>query len=121
MKRVSRFAVAGFAGAALAALLAMPSAASVAEGPILVVSALYGPAKTNTPVNFADRLAESCGRNVSYCQAFCNRAAAGILGRWRPLFSGRPLCRVVYRCGVQTTRAVEAADNESFTLSCRIR
>ncbi len=103
------------------AILSGPAAAVTVEGSVTIVSAYYGPARTARPVDFADRLAESCGQNVSYCQAFCSRAAAGMLRQRQPWFSGRPLCRVVYRCGSQTTRAVEASENESFTLSCRLR
>ncbi|MEO7026805.1 MAG: hypothetical protein ABI056_04540 [Caulobacteraceae bacterium] len=122
MKLSSRMSLPLLCAASLAGAIAFagPAAAAV-EGPVVVVSALYGSGKTTQPVDFADRLAESCGRNISYCQAFCSRAAAGIVGRRPGLWGGRPLCRVVYRCGDQMTRAVEAMDNESFTLSCRSR
>lgn len=113
-----RFAalIAGLTGAAI---VAVAPALAANDGPVSVVSATFGEAKSARPVDFTARLAGVCGANASFCQAFCTRAAVGWKTWAGNLFAYHPVCRVTYRCGAQTTRAVEAAENETFDLSCR--
>ncbi len=111
------------------AMLVASAAGSIAtpvlaeETPIVVRSALFGPARAVSPIDFTDRLARTCGAGANYCQAFCTRAAVGYAPpRERPLFiAPRAVCRVTYRCGALQTRVTEADENDTFTLSCRPR
>ncbi len=102
-------------------LIATPVVAEVT--PIVVFSAVFGPAKATRPIDFTARLAQTCGANANYCQAFCTRAAVNYQPpHIRPLFiPPRSVCRVAYRCGSLQTRVTEAAENDTFTLSCRPR
>ncbi len=92
------------------------------EAPIVVLSAVFGPAKAAKPVDFTERLAEACGAQSLYCQAFCSRAAVGHPPRVGGVFfRPRSICRITYRCGGQLTRVTEADENDTFNLSCRPR
>ena len=92
------------------------------SAPIVVLSAVFGPAKLAKPVDFTERLAETCGANAIYCQAFCSRAAVGRPAPRVGLFmQPRSVCRVTYRCGGELTRVTEADENDTFNLSCRPR
>ncbi len=98
------------------------SAAASEAAPIVVLSAVFGPAKLAKPVDFTERLAETCGPNAVYCQAFCSRAAVGRPAPRVGLFmQPRSICRVTYRCGGELTRVTEADENDTFNLSCRPR
>ncbi len=107
--------------AGVSELIATPAAAEVTA--IVIRSAVFGPARAATPIDFTARLAETCGASANYCQAFCTRAAVGYRPpRERPLFiPPRSVCRVTYRCGPLQTRTAEADENDTFTLSCRPR
>lgn len=101
-------------------LISSPAAAQ--ESPIVVLSAVFGPAKATRPVDFTERLAETCGPGSTYCQAFCSRAAVGRPPRVAGVFfRPRSICRVTYRCGAVLTRVTEADENDTFNLSCRPR
>jgi hypothetical protein len=102
-----------------AAASGLPAAAETL-GPIQVVSAVFGPRNDSDPLDFSKRLQASCGDSSTYCDAFCSEASVGAArAGLRPHLGWRPICRVVYRCGEQTTRTTEAARNETFTLNCR--
>jgi hypothetical protein len=103
------------------ALIATPVLAEVT--PIVILSAVFGPAKATRPIDFTAKLAQTCGASANYCQAFCTRAAVNYQPpHLRPLFvPPRSVCRVAYRCGVLQTRVTEADENDTFTLSCRPR
>ena len=96
------------------------SPVSAEETPIVVLSAVFGPAKSARPVDFTERLAETCGPYSTYCQAFCTRAAVARSPKMSGLFF-RPhsICRVTYRCGSTLTRITEADENDTFNLSCK--
>ena len=101
-------------------LVAWPAAAE--ETPIVLLSAVFGPAKAAKPVDFTERLAETCGPSAIYCQAFCSRAAVGRPPRVPGVFfHPRSVCRVTYRCGSTLTRVTEADENDTFNLSCKPR
>ncbi len=101
-------------------LAASPAAAE--ETPIIILSAVFGPPKAARPIDFTERLSETCGSQATYCQAFCSRAAVGHPPRPGALiFPPRSICRVTYRCGGQLTRVTEADENDTFNLSCRPR
>jgi hypothetical protein len=101
-------------------LASTPAAAD--EVPIVVLSAVFGPPKAAKPIDFTERLAETCGAQSIYCQAFCTRAAVGHPPRVGGLlFRPHSICRVTYRCGGQLTRVTEADENDTFNLSCRLR
>jgi hypothetical protein len=107
--------LAGFGGFAATPASAEPT-------PVVVLSAVFGPAKATRPIDFTDRLSETCGASADYCQAFCTRAAVGHPPRERALlFPPHAICRVTYRCGALQTRVTEADENDTFTLSCRPR
>ena len=106
--------------AGVGGLVATPALAQVT--PIVVLSAEFGPAKAARPIDFTDKLAETCGASANYCQSFCSRSAVGHAPRQRPLFfAPHSICRVTYRCGGLLTRVTEADENDTFTLSCRPR
>jgi hypothetical protein len=102
-------------------LIATPVLAEVT--PIVILSAVFGPARATRPIDFTARLAQTCGASANYCQAFCTRAAVNYPPpHLRPLFTPpRSVCRVTYRCGALQTRVTEADENDTFTLSCRPR
>jgi len=100
-------------------LVATPALADVT--PIVVLSAEFGPAKSARPIDFTDKLAETCGASANYCQSFCSRAAVGRQPRVPLFLAPRSICRVTYRCGALLTRVTEADENDTFTLSCRPR
>jgi hypothetical protein len=101
-------------------LVAAPASAQTT--PIIVLSAEFGPAKAARPIDFTDKLAETCGASANYCQAFCSRSAVGHAPRGRPwFFAPHSICRITYRCGALQTRVTEADENDTFTLSCRNR
>ena len=102
-------------------LIATPVLAEIT--PIVILSAVFGPAKATRPIDFTARLAQTCGASANYCQAFCTRAAVSYSPpHIRPLFTPpRSVCRIAYRCGPLQTRAIEADENDTFTLSCRPR
>jgi hypothetical protein len=92
------------------------------SGPVQIVSAVYGPPSAVRPHDFTERLTQFCGAGVSACETFCSRASIG--GRtdgFRLPFSPRPICRVIYRCGGDLTKATEADEGETIILSCRSR
>lgn len=98
------------------------TAAPIQPIPIVILSAVFGPAKSMRPVDFTQRLAQTCGASASDCQAFCTRAAVGRAPWDKPLlFPPRSVCRVTYRCGASLTKVTEADENDTFTLSCRPR
>ncbi len=100
-------------------VLAKPAIAEVT--PIVILSAVFGPAAAVAPIDFTQTLARTCGASANYCQAFCSRAAVGRRPP-RPLFfSPRSVCRVTYRCGPLLTKVTEANENDTFDLSCRPR
>jgi hypothetical protein len=104
---------------AVIALAAAPSAYA-ADPSVHVVTALYGRPDSGRARDFADRLQTSCGPAANYCEAFCDNRAAGAgsdLLHWP--WSGVPACRIVYRCGVDTTRVIEAKDGETIVMRCR--
>jgi hypothetical protein len=110
------------ASAAAAGALALWTAgvAHAADPSIHIVSAQYGRPNVSRVRDFSDRLQNTCGPSASYCEAFCSDATAGVVGgglHWP--FSHRPVCRVTYRCGVDTTRAVDAEQGETIVLQCR--
>lgn len=101
-------------------LAAGPAAAD--DAPVIVLSAVFGPAKAARPIDFTERLAETCGPNAIYCQAFCSRAAVGHPPRVGGIiFHPHSICRITYRCGATLTRVTEAEENDTFSLSCRPR
>jgi hypothetical protein len=111
------FSVAAFAVAAGS----WPTRADAQGTPdISIVTALYGPASAPRPRDFTVRLQQTCGDRATTCESFCSSA---LIGRPKPEvhlpFSPRPICRVVYRCGDDVTRAIEADDNDTLVLSCR--
>lgn len=92
------------------------------ETQIVVLSAVFGPAKAAKPVDFTERLAETCGPSASYCQSFCSRAAVGRIPRGTiMIFPHHSVCRITYRCGSVMTRVTEADENDTYSLSCRPR
>jgi len=98
------------------------TAAPIPPTPIVILSAVFGATKSMRPVDFTDRLAQTCGAGASDCQAFCTRAAVGRPPWDKPLlFPPRSVCRVTYRCGPSLTKVTEAEENDTFTLSCRPR
>jgi hypothetical protein len=100
-------------------LAAAPSAYA-ADPAVQVVTALYGRPDAGRARDFADRLQTSCGPASSYCEAFCDkRTAGGGSGVLHLPLSGAPACRIVYRCGVDTTRVIEAKDGETIVMRCR--
>jgi hypothetical protein len=104
------------AAAALALAFAAPPAIGAgALGPIHVVAATYGGRNDLAPKDFTAALQSACGEASTYCEAFCSQAFVG-LPRAR---YGHAYCRVIFRCGEQTTQVAEAGRNETLTLNCR--
>ena len=105
---------------ALAAFACLGSTARADETrPIHIVSALYGRVQDSRPLDFSQRLQQTCGSSASYCEAFCSKAVVGAHSRLHAPFGAPPVCRVVYRCGEEETKATDAWDNETMILSCR--
>lgn len=72
------------------------------------------------PVDFTARLQQTCGDRSSYCEAFCSEATVGEAAQeLRYRLGLHRVCRVVYRCGAETTQSFEAARNETISLNCR--
>jgi hypothetical protein len=116
-----RFSVSGVVVLAAVALGGCPPAADAQDTPgIAIVAAFYGPASAPRPRDFSARLQQTCGDRSTTCESFCSSA---LIGRPKPEmrlpFGPRPICRVVYRCGSEVTRAGEADDNDTLILSCR--
>jgi hypothetical protein len=108
----------------LAALFAATGAAAptpAADGPIQIVSALYGPRNTSHPADFAARLQTVCGSEADHCEAFCSPSFLGVRDYSADLFrlEGRRVCRIIYRCGGgQATLSSETYRNDTILLSC---
>ena len=88
-------------------------------GTVQVMSARYGGRNDVSPRDFTAGLQQSCGESSTYCEVFCSEPYIGRALRGHYL--RHPLCRVVYRCGSQTTQTAEARKNETIVLSCRAR
>jgi len=99
---------------------ATAAAAADAQPSIQIVTALYGKENGERSLNFTTRLQQTCGDQAATCEAFCSDAFVGRLAigpQWP--FSAHPICRVVYRCGGESTRTAEANRNETVDLDCR--
>ena len=103
-------------------LLALgPTVAMAETAPVEIVSAYYGRAHAPHPYDFSHRLQQICGEATS-CEAFCSKAETGARwGEFHEIFGERPVCRVVYRCGPDTTKATDATEQDTLYMDCRGR
>jgi hypothetical protein len=101
-------------------LAAGQAAAQQSQGSIQIVTAVYGKENGVRALNFTTRLQQTCGGAAATCEAFCSDSFLGkpAEGLHFP-FTFHPICRVVYRCGSETTRTAEAERNETIDLDCR--
>jgi hypothetical protein len=106
--------------AVLALVAALPASAQPpAAGPIQIVSALYGWRDDTRPVDFTARLQSLCGGAADHCETFCSPAFIGERPRARFVHpDGRPVCRVMYRCGETATLSSETERDDTILLSC---
>lgn len=101
------------------ALAASPLPA-FADSSIQIVAATFGKASAAHPFDFSERLQQVCGGASAHCESFCTEAFTGGPRPGISLpFSAPPICRVIYRCGMQATRAIETDKGDSIVLNCR--
>jgi hypothetical protein len=113
------FCVAGLSAAAMLLSVQAGWAQAAAEAQLRIVSASYGAPRGARVRDFADRLQQTCGDHAVACQSFCSKPMTGGAAGLRLPFSGRPVCRVIYRCGEGLTRATETDDGDMIALSCK--
>jgi hypothetical protein len=109
-------------GALAVGLLTLgPTAAMAGDvGAIQIVSAYYGRASAPHLYDFSRRLQQICGPTAASCEAFCSKAETGArYGDIHGIFGERPICRVVYRCGPETTKATDATEQDTLYLDCK--
>lgn len=113
-------------GALLGLCLVFAPQASWSDTPemaanLRIVSAYYGKPGASHPFDFSLRLQQTCGDRSTTCESFCSKAQIGgpRSGLLKMPFHAAPVCRVVYRCGQETTLTAESEDGETLTLSCK--
>ena len=117
---VTAIVTAGAFATAILCATATQTAAAEPQGPIQIVTALYGKPSGERGMNFTTRLQQTCGDTATTCQAFCSDAFVGRPSGSRSfLLPVHPICRVIYRCGSDTTQTAEADRNEILDLDCR--
>lgn len=104
---------------ALLAASAIATSSNAGGQPIQIVSAYFGRTSATRPYDFTERLQAICGPSSSACEAFCSTAAIGARRGFSLPLSSPPICRVVYRCGADETKATDANENDTLYLRCR--
>lgn len=122
MRARRSFSVAGLTLAAGMLLSAQACLAQTAvENQLRIVSASYGRPNAARAQDFSERLQQVCGEHAVVCQSFCAKSLTGAAAGMHIPFTGRPVCRVIYRCGEGATEASETDDGEIIALSCKSR
>jgi hypothetical protein len=80
---------------------------------ITIVTATFGTIGKRQPLDIGARLQLLCGRGAQSCHVFCSETS---FGRYR--LGSAPICRVVYRCGAEFVRSVEAMREEPILMRC---
>ena len=76
---------------------------------ILVRQATYGPSAGRYQ-NLTFTLAQTCGTQSAYCEAYCPKVGFG---------SGGKGCQIVYACGEHVTKSTRSQSGELIVMDCR--
>lgn len=102
------------AGLLLALVAPDLARAAPPPNPISIVAATYQEASGKRVIDVADKLQDLCGAHARLCQFYC---AASTFGDNK--LHHRKICRVIYRCGEESTRVAQGEENDPVTLRCQ--
>jgi len=86
---------------------------TTSDNGIRIVSASFGTLGDKRKLDIVARLQELCGKGAQSCHVFCSETSFGRYNLGR-----KPICRVIYRCGEESVRSVEAAKEEPILMRC---